>query len=445
MQGGEEEVVLWTKRVVKIALLTWISWILLPLWAYAATGPQDSLANLPITQVSSSSYGGLNQVSSSSQPFLPPSLVSDVPVQHAVQQTADEQLDQLPVKSIDSFWQHLRQQYGGYLPDDKGQGLVRDVLNQGGFNFQGIFHGLLRYFFSVLMDNTQLIGSILVLSVLAAILRSLETAFEHQTVSQVAYAVVFIVLLGLALASFTEAAGYARHAIQGMTDFMLASLPLMVTLLAASGAVTSAAFFQPTLVFTVELIGNLVFLFVFPMIYFATLLDIVSNLSPRYSLTRLAGLFRTVAVSTLGVALTVFLGVASIQGLGRGVVDGVALRAAKFSLGTFVPVVGKAIADATETVISASLLVKNAVGIAGLIILAIIAVFPALKVLALTFIYSGSAALMQPLGDNPMISVLGSLSKSLMLIFASLAAVAMMFFLSVTILIATANLAVMFA
>ena len=91
---------------------------------------------------------------------------------------------------------------------------------------------------------------------------------------------------------------------------------------------------------------------------------------------------------------------------------------------------------------SASLLVKNAVGIAGLIIIALIALFPALKILALSFIYNGSAALMQPLGDNPMISTLGAISKSMVLVFASVAAVALMFFISVSILLASANLAV---
>lgn len=362
-----------------------------------------------------------------------------------VDETVNEQLQSLPTQSLEQFWQRLQQDYGGYLPNGSGQSLIHAVMTSGGFNVNGLVNGLLRYFFAEVFDNAELLGGILLLAVLAAMLESLQSAFERQTVSEVAYAMIFLVLLVMAIGSFTEAVGYARHAIQSMNDFMLATVPLVVALLAASGALASAAFFQPVLLFSVHLISNVVFLVVFPLIFFAAVLDIVSALSPRYKLTRLAGLLRTIGVASLGLALSAFIGVTSVQGLGKGIADGVALRTAKFTVSTFVPVIGKAVADASETVVSASLLVKNAVGIAGLVVIACIALFPALKILALSFIYNGSAALMQPLGDTPMVSCLAALGKSLILVFASVAAVALMFFLAICILLISANLTVVMA
>lgn len=360
-------------------------------------------------------------------------------------QVANHQLDTLPTEKIDAFWQHLQQQYGDYMPDVSGVSIVHAVMDNGGFHLQSLMHGLIRYFFSEILDNTQLLGGILILSVVAAVLESMQSAFEQQTVSQVAYAVIFLVLMVLAIGSFTEAIGYARHAIQSMNDFMLATVPLAVALLAASGAMASAAFFQPVMLFAVHFVSNVIFLFVFPLIFFSAVLDITSTLSTRYQLTRLAGLLRTGGMTILGISMSAFLGVLAVEGAGKGIADGVALRVIKVSVGTFVPVIGKAVADASETVLSASLLVKNAVGIAGLVIIACIAVFPALKILALSLIYGGSSALMQPIGENPMISCLSTLSKSLVLVFACVASVAIMFFIAICILLATANLAVMMA
>jgi stage III sporulation protein AE len=364
---------------------------------------------------------------------------------NTVQQAAEQQLDQLPVQPIDNYWHSLQAQYGGYLPDVSGSSVIRAVLESGGPSFQQLVHGLMRYLLTELVDNARLLGSILVLSVLAAVLQSVQAAFERQTVSQAAYAVIFLVLLLLAVGSFTEVIALARHAIEGMTDFMLAMVPVMIALLAASGALASAAFFQPVLIFSVHFITNVVFLVVLPLIFFGAVLDIVSAVSPRYKLTRLASLLRTGGTATLGLCMSAFLGVTAVQGAGKGIADGVVLRATKFALGTFVPVIGKAVADAAETVASASLLVKNAVGIAGLLILVCIALFPALKILAVSLIYSGSAALMQPLGDTPIIQCLGVLSKSMILVFAAVAVVGLMFFLAVCILLASANLAVMMA
>ncbi|MCY0888947.1 MAG: stage III sporulation protein AE [Alicyclobacillaceae bacterium] len=362
----------------------------------------------------------------------------------ALHRAAGAQLDHLPTQEIDQFWQHLQQQYGGYLPDDSGPSLIKSLLD-GGFQPKHLISGLTRYFLSSVVDHARLVGGILILTVVAAVLETMQAAFEQQTVSRVAYAVIFLVLLVLAIGSFTEAIATARHAIETMDHFMLATIPLSVALLAASGSLASAAFFQPMMLFTVHFITNLVFFIVFPLVFFSAILDVTSTLSETYRLTRLASLMRASGLTILGLALSGFLGVITIQGVGKGIVDGVGMRVVKFSVGTFVPVIGKAVSDAAETVLTASLLVRNAIGVAGLVIIAGITIFPALKILAMSFLYSGSAALMQPLGDSPMLSCLGTLAKSMLLLFACVMAVGVMFFLAVCILLAASNLAVVMA
>ncbi|WP_441293698.1 stage III sporulation protein AE, partial [Alicyclobacillus sendaiensis] len=137
--------------------------------------------------------------------------------------------------------------------------------------------------------------------------------------------------------------------------------------------------------------------------------------------------------------------VTAVQGTGRGIADGLALRTMKFGVGTFVPVVGKAVSDAAETVLGASLLVKNAVGLAGLVVIALIAAFPAMKILAVSAMYSAGAAVMQPIAQTPVISCLGALAKTMVIVFAAVATVALMFFFAICILLAAANLAVITA
>jgi stage III sporulation protein AE len=94
-------------------------------------------------------------------------------------------------------------------------------------------------------------------------------------------------------------------------------------------------------------------------------------------------------------------------------------------------------------VVGASLLVKNSVGLAGVIILLLICAFPALKILTLSFIYNFSAAIMQPLGNSPIITSLTTIGRTLLYVFAALAAVGLMFFLSITIVISAGNLSMM--
>jgi len=220
-------------------------------------------------------------------------------------------------------------------------------------------------------------------------------------------------------------------------------VPLLFTLLASMGNIATVSVAHPLVVFMVHTVGNVVHMVVFPLLFFSAVLHIVSSLSETYKLTQLANLLRTTAMALLGILLTVFLGVISVRGIAGSVADGVTLRTAKYLTGNFIPVVGKVFADATDTVISASLLVKNSIGLVGVIILLFLCAFPAIKILTLALIYNLSAAVMQPLGSSPIITTLDTIGKSMIYVFAALAAVGMMFFLAITIMLTAGNVTVM--
>ena len=224
---------------------------------------------------------------------------------------------------------------------------------------------------------------------------------------------------------------------------MLALIPLVFTLLASMGNFTSVGLFHPLIVFMIHTIGTLVYTVIFPLLFFSAVLSIVSSLSEKYKVNQLADLLRRVGISLLGGLITIFLGIISVQGATAAVTDGITIRTAKYVTGNFIPVVGRMFSDAADTVVGASLLMKNAVGIAGVLILLLISAFPALKILSLALIYNFAAAVMQPLGDSPVIHCLSIIGKTLLYVFAALATVGLMFFLAITLIVTAGNISVM--
>lgn len=343
---------------------------------------------------------------------------------------------------IDRFWRNLAEQYGDFLPATSSP-RVLDVLKDEGFSLKGILLGLIKFLFYEITHNSKLLGSVMILAVLASLLENLQSAFERNAVSQVGFAVIYIALIILAVNSFLAATGYARDAIENMSGFMMGSIPLLLTLMAASGAVASTALLYPTVVFTVNTFAGLVTHVVFPLIFFSAILLMVSEFSSRYKLTQLGGFLRTAGNWLLGAFFVIFLGVMAVQGSMGGVADGIALRTAKFATSTLIPVVGKMFSDSIDTVAGASMLVKNSVGIAGLLVIVLICTFPALKIISLAIVYSLSGALMQPLGTSPVISCLSVIGKTLFIIFSAMATVGFMFFLSITMILMAGNIQLM--
>jgi stage III sporulation protein AE len=355
----------------------------------------------------------------------------------------ERQLESLGTSEIEQFWQKLRKDYDGFLPENQPLHFKDFFKMEGSLFSVEMLKGFLMFMFQEIWMNGKLLGAIIILTVFSMILENIQSAFEKNSVSKVAYAITYLVILILAINSFHSAMGYAKEAISNMVHFMMALIPLVLALMASMGNITSVALFHPLIVFLVNTSGMLIYSIVFPLLFFSSILGIISTFSDQYKVTQLSILFRNVSIGLLGVFLTIFLGVVSVQGATSAVVDGVTIRTAKFITGNFVPVVGKMFTDATDTVIGASLLVKNTVGLAGVVILILIAAFPALKILTIALIFNVSAALLQPLGNSSVIECLNLIGKNLLFVFAALATVCLMFFLAITIMIAAGNLSVM--
>nr|WP_307328198.1 stage III sporulation protein AE [Evansella vedderi] len=376
--------------------------------------------------------------------FLLPIVVSGeeqtIPEQ---EELMERQLERLGIDEIGEFWESVIKEYEGYLPESQRGSFMDFVRGDKQFSIGEWINGFIRFLFHEIFANGVLLGTLVLLAVFSMILAQLQQAFEKHTISKVAYAITYMVLLIIALNSFRVAMDFAQSTIEVMSNFMVSLVPLLLVLMASSGSVTSVALFHPIIMFLVHTSGIFVQYIVLPLIFLSTLLSIVSTMTEHYKVTKLADFIRNIAVGSLGVFLTVFLGVLSVQGATAAVADGIAIRTAKFVTGNFVPVVGRMFTDAADTVMGASVLLKNTVGVVGLVILLLICIFPALKVLAIAVIYTFTSAILQPLGGGPIIQCLSIIGKSMLFVFGALAAVSLMFFLSITIIVISGNLSLM--
>ncbi len=355
----------------------------------------------------------------------------------------DQQVSSMQLDEIKQYWDSISREYGGFLPESQKGTFLEFVKGEKEFSIKGYMIGLLKFMFHELVVHGKLLGTLILLTVFSMLLQSIQNAFDRSAISKVAYGIIYMVLIILALNSFHVAISYATEAIDSMLSFMIALIPLLLALMATVGSIASVAFFHPVILFLVNTSGLLIKNFVLPLLFLSALLSIVSTMSEHHKVTQLAKLLRNISMGALAFFFTVFLGVMSVQGATAAVADGITIKTAKFITGNFIPVVGRMFTDATDTVMSASILLKNSVGIIGALLLLLLAIFPAIKVLILAFIYSMAAALLQPLGGGPIVESLGIIGKSVMFIFAALMTVSIMFFLAITIIIAAGNVTLM--
>ena len=157
-------------------------------------------------------------------------------------------------------------------------------------------------------------------------------------------------------------------------------LPVMAAALAAQGGVTgSAAIYTAGALFS-SVLSALISGFLTPMIYLYLVFGIGSAAIGTEILKRFQDNIKSLMTWTLKTILYIFTGYITITGVISGTTDAAALKAAKLTISSVVPVVGGILSDASETILVSAATVKNAVGIYGLFAILAIWIGPFLKI-----------------------------------------------------------------
>ncbi len=289
-----------------------------------------------------------------------------------------------------------------------------------------------------------MLASILVIIVIHSILKNLSEGLENKGIAQVTYYVQYILIVTLIMTNFVQILDIVKESIQNLVGFMNSLIPIMITLMITTGSIVSANLIQPILLFLITFIGNFITGVIIPLVLISTALGIISNISDRIQVDRLSKFFKTSVVWILGVVLTIFVGVVSIEGTLSSSVDGITAKTAKAAVSSFIPVVGKILGDAVDTVIGCSSILKNATGIVGIIILLGIAIGPIIKLIILMALYYLGAALCQPIADEKVIKLLEQIGDTFKTLLAILCSVSVMFIIGTTLVIKISNSGMMY-
>lgn len=353
--------------------------------------------------------------------------------------TWEETAAKLDLEEMEQFKNSIDGEISGYLKNHSIREYIKDFMTgQWDLNPKETASNLWRYFFREVLANSQLLGKILILAVISALLVNLQSSFD-QGVAKISSMACFLAISAIALGSFKYVIQIGQSTVDSMSNFMTAVLPQMMVLVTGLGHVHTAAAIFPIMMVACTAFARGIGLIVFPLIALSAILNLANQLTDTIELERMGKLAYTLAEIVMGLMLTLFIGILTLRSLYGSVMDAVTLRTGKFMTDTFFPVIGGYLSDALETAAGYVILLKQAVGIFGLLIIFGIFVLPILKIGVISIVYKVSAAMVEPLGDKRISQVLDIMGNHLLLALATVAAVGLMFFVLVAIVMSTGN------
>lgn len=268
---------------------------------------------------------------------------------------------------------------------------------------------------------------------------SISDSLENKGVSQVTYFVELILIITLIVSTFSNCISLVKNTIQNLVGFSNSLIPILMTLMLTTGAITSAGMIQPILLLLINFIGNAISNFILPVVLISTSLNIISQISDEIKISKIPKFLNSATIWVLGIIMTLFVTVLSLEGSLTQTVDGVTAKTTKAAVSTVIPVVGKILGDATDAVIGCAGILKNAVGFVGVIVILGICLSPIIKLTILTITYYLASALCQPIADAKIVNLLESVADTFKTLLAIIFCVTVLLIVGLTIVIKISN------
>ena len=353
------------------------------------------------------------------------------PISFANDEIINSQIEGL---GISSFLNQSEEYITNIFPDLD----INDIFNssiEGELELSGILDMVVNLLGDELKTSISSIVSILIIIVIHSVLKAIIENLGNDSVSKVAYFIQYLLIVTIIINTFTDMLDIVQDAITDITNFMNLLVPILITLMLTTGSIVSSGVAETALLFLINIMGVLINNFIVPLVLISTTLSIVSNFSDKVHIDRLSKFIKSAVIWILGIILTVFVCTLSIEGTLSSSVDELTSKTTKAAISNFIPVVGKIMGDSLDTVIGCANILKNGVGVIGLIIIFSIAILPVIKIAVMWALIRLVSALCEVVADEKIVKLLDCIGDSYKILFGILVSVSVMFIVGITIVI----------
>lgn len=168
---------------------------------------------------------------------------------------------------------------------------ISKILNeaiQGKVDNSTLLKRIFNLFGGEVEKNIKTIASILVIILIHSILKSISESLENDNISKLIYYVQYILIVTIIMSNFSDIVKLVQNTSNNLLGFMNMLVPLLITLMLATGSVTTSGMAEPLILFMVNFIGNIIQNVIIPFVLILTSLVVISKLSDKVQIDKLS-------------------------------------------------------------------------------------------------------------------------------------------------------------
>lgn len=344
---------------------------------------------------------------------------------------------------INSFIENSKQYTGEFFADAD----ISEILNSaisGKVDNSKIYKKILNILGTEVQTGIKSLLSILAIIIIHSILKSISESLENDSISKLIYYVQYIAIVTIIMSNFSDIINLVKQTSNNLIGFMNTLIPVLVSLMLYTGSITTTSILEPIILFLINFIGNLIQNILIPIILIIASISIISKISDQVQVAKLSKFLKSSTLWFLGIILTIFVGIVSLEGTLASSVDGITAKTAKSIVSSAIPVVGKILGDVVDSVLGCGIILKNAVGFVGVVIIISICIVPILKLSVLTISYKLVASISEVIADAKIVKLLDEMGDIFKILLGILFTIFFMVIIGTTLLIKMSNTGMMY-
>ncbi len=318
--------------------------------------------------------------------------------------------------------------------------LIKDIIaGEYSGGFADTFNMIINMLGVSVKGFIPLLVTLIAVSIIFSIINGLTSGFMAKSTTEIIHFVCYSAIIVLLMTEVTFLITDSVKAIKNMAKFMEIIFPIMLTLVTALGGIATTATYSPMMTILSAGVTKIISNVVLPCFIATMALSIVGFISKDIKLNKLTKFFKSCGEVIIGVVFGLFTTFITTNGISGAITDNISIKSAKFAISSYVPILGGYLSDGLDLAVASVMLVKNAVGVGGVILMLSIILSPVIKILVFSLGLKLVAGIIEPIGNKRMSEIVYAISKNLTLLVVAMLGMAFMFFIMMILILLTCN------
>ena len=360
-------------------------------------------------------------------------------VENNLEDNINDQLEGLDFSGFDAIIKKMSLGEQNIFNDESFLSKIKKILSgETSINFSSVGSAIFSLFSHDILAVVPIVCLIIAIGILASIITNAGYS-KDKSVANVVHFICYGAIIMIVFASVKEVVNLTSNALFNLKGQMEIGFPILLTLMTSIGSVVSVGVYQPMVAVLSGSLMTIFSNFVLPLFLFCLVFNVAGNLSDNIKLNKFSKLFLSIYKWVIGLIFTLFSAFLTIQGITAGSYDGLSIRTAKYAMKSYIPFVGSYLSDGLNLILTSSVLIKNSVGMAGLLLLVATIISPISKILILKLALSLSASILEPVCDKKIPNFLSSVSKCLSMLIATICVAGFAYLITIGLIMCTGN------